>query len=96
MSEKFDKIIEEVKEMSVLELSELVSALEEEFGVSAAAGVVVAAGDAAGAAGGAGDEPALVRLGLAEATKDVENANEKSCENVQNDEYMSRSLETNK
>jgi len=53
MSEKFDKIIEEVKSMSVLELSELVSALEEEFGVSAAAAQVVVAGDAGAAAGGA-------------------------------------------
>ena len=55
MSEKFDKIIEEVKAMSVLELSELVSALEEEFGVSAAAAQVVVAGDA-GAAGGAAEQ----------------------------------------
>ncbi len=51
MSEKITKLIEEVKELTVLELSELVSALEEEFGVSAAAGaVVVAAGAAAGGA----------------------------------------------
>ena len=46
-----DQIIEAIKEMSVLELNELVKACEEEFGVSAAAGVVVAAaGGAAGAA----------------------------------------------
>lgn len=51
MSEKFDKIIEEVKAMSVLELADLVSALEEEFGVSAAAAQVVVAGDAGAAAG---------------------------------------------
>ena len=51
MSEKITKLIEEVKELTVLELSDLVSALEEEFGVSAAAGaVVVAAGAAAGGA----------------------------------------------
>lgn len=43
MSEKFAKIIEEVKAMSVLELSEFVSALEEEFGVSAAAPVMMGA-----------------------------------------------------
>mgnify|MGYP002869139801 CR=1 FL=1 len=42
MSEKFDKIIEEVKGMTVLELSELVKALEEEFGVSASAPVMMA------------------------------------------------------
>ncbi|MDO4545681.1 MAG: 50S ribosomal protein L7/L12 [Bacillota bacterium] len=47
-----DQIIEAIKEMSVLELNELVKACEEEFGVSAAAGVVVAADGAAGAAGG--------------------------------------------
>ena len=41
--------IEEIKKLSVLELNDLVKACEEEFGVSAAAGVVVAA---AGAAGG--------------------------------------------
>lgn len=44
------EMIEAIKELSVLELNELVKACEEEFGVSAAAGVVVAA---AGAAGGA-------------------------------------------
>jgi len=42
-------IIAAVKELSVLELNELVKAAEEEFGVSAAAGVMVAAGPAAGA-----------------------------------------------
>lgn len=46
------EIIEAIKGMSVLELNDLVKACEEEFGVSAAAGVVVAAG-AAGAEGGA-------------------------------------------
>ena len=47
-----EEFIEAIKELSVLELNELVKACEEEFGVSAAAGVVVAAagGDAAGAA----------------------------------------------
>ena len=46
------EMIEAIKELSVLELNELVKACEEEFGVSAAAGVVVAAaaGDGAGAA----------------------------------------------
>ena len=45
------EFIEAIKELSVLELNELVKACEKEFGVSAAAGVVVAAaGDAAGAA----------------------------------------------
>ncbi len=44
------KFIEEIKGMTVLELNELVKALEEEFGVSAAAPVAVAAAPAAGAA----------------------------------------------
>ncbi|MBO5714507.1 MAG: 50S ribosomal protein L7/L12 [Clostridia bacterium] len=44
------KLIEEVKGMTVLELNELVKALEEEFGVSAAAPVAVAAAPAAAAA----------------------------------------------
>jgi large subunit ribosomal protein L7/L12 len=42
------EIIEVIKGLSVLELNELVKACEEEFGVSAAAGVVVAAGAAGG------------------------------------------------
>ncbi len=54
MSEKITKFIDEIKELTVLELADLVSALEEEFGVSAAAGVAVVA--AAGAAGGAAEE----------------------------------------
>lgn len=46
-----EQIIDAIKEMSVLELNELVKACEEEFGVSAAAPVAVAAaGDAAGGA----------------------------------------------
>ena len=46
-----EEFIEAIKELSVLELNELVKACEEEFGVSAAAGVVVAAaGDGAAAA----------------------------------------------
>lgn len=51
MSEKVTNLIEEVKALTVLELSELVKALEEEFGVSAAAPAAVAV--AAPAAGGA-------------------------------------------
>ena len=48
-----EEFIAAIKELSVLELNELVKACEEEFGVSAAAGVVVAA---AGAEGGAAAE----------------------------------------
>jgi len=45
-----DEIIEALKEMTLLEASELVHAIEDTFGVSAAAPVAVAAGPAAGAA----------------------------------------------
>lgn len=50
MSDKVVKLIEDVKALTVLELSELVKALEEEFGVSAAAPVAVAAAAAPAAA----------------------------------------------
>lgn len=53
MSEKVEKIVASVEELSVLELSELVKALEEKFGVSAMP--VMAAGAAAPAAGGAAE-----------------------------------------
>ncbi|MBC3803435.1 50S ribosomal protein L7/L12 [Acetobacterium fimetarium] len=49
-SEKVTQLIEDVKGLTVLELSELVKALEEEFGVSAAAPMAVAAAPAAGGA----------------------------------------------
>ena len=42
MSEKIEKVMEEVKALTVLELNELVKALEEEFGVTAAAPVAAA------------------------------------------------------
>lgn len=48
-TEKVTKLVEEVKELTVLELSDLVKALEEEFGVSAAAPVAMMAGPAAAA-----------------------------------------------
>ena len=51
-SEKITNIVEEIKSLTILELADLVKAVEEEFGVSAAApvGVAVAAGAAAPAA----------------------------------------------
>lgn len=49
-SENVTKIVEELKTLTVLELSELVSAVEEEFGVSAAAAVAVVAPAEGGAA----------------------------------------------
>ena len=54
MAADIAKIIEQIKSMTVLELSELVKAIEEEFGVSAAATAVAVAG--APAAGGGADE----------------------------------------
>ena len=55
-----EELIEEIKQMSVLDLAEVVKALEEEFGVSAAAPVAVAApaggGDTSGGDAGGGEE----------------------------------------
>ena len=65
-SEKITALIEEVKALTVLELSELVKALEEEFGVSAAAPVAVAAAAAAPAAAAA-EEKTEFDVILAEA-----------------------------
>lgn len=56
MSEKITNIIEEVKALTVLELADLVKAIEEEFGVSAAAPVMVAAGGAAAGGAAAAEE----------------------------------------
>ena len=77
-SEKILAMIEEVKALSVLELNELVKALEEEFGVSAAA---VAAAPAAGAGAAAAEEKTELdvilasfgdaKMGVIEAVKDV-------------------------
>ena len=63
-SEKITAIVEEVKTLSVLELSELVKAIEEEFGVSAAAPVMVAA---AGPAAAAAEEKTEFDVVLTEA-----------------------------
>ncbi len=59
------EFIEAIKELSVLELNELVKACEEEFGVSAAAGVVVA-GPAAGGAGESSEEKSEFDVELTE------------------------------
>ena len=53
-----DKLVEQLSDLSVLEIAGLVKQLEEKWGVSAAAPVAVAAGAAAGAAGGAAAAPA--------------------------------------
>ena len=64
-SEKIAAMIEEIKALTVLELSELVHAVEEEFGVSAAAAVAVAGPVAA--AGPAEEEKTEFAVVLAEA-----------------------------
>ena len=60
------KMLEEVKGMTVLELNELVKALEEEFGVSAAAPVAVAAAAAPAAAAPAADEKTEFKVSIKE------------------------------
>ena len=65
MSENIQTIIDTIKGMTMLELSELVKTIEEEFGVSAAAPVAVAA--AGGAAGGAAEEQTEFDVVLADA-----------------------------
>ena len=60
------KMLEEVKGMTVLELNELVKALEEEFGVSAAAPVAVAAAPAAAAAAAPVEEKTEFKVSIKE------------------------------
>ena len=101
MSEKITAMIEEIKGLTVLELSELVHALEEEFGVSAAAMAAPAAGAAAPAAEVdvilAGFDAAakikvikvvreLTGLGLAEAKGFVESAPKAVKEGISKDD----------
>jgi large subunit ribosomal protein L7/L12 len=66
-SEKTLKFIEEIKSMTVLELAELVKAIEEEFGVTAAAPVAVAGPAAGGAAAAPAEEQTEFNVILAEA-----------------------------
>ena len=61
------EFIDAIKSLTVLELNDLVKACEEEFGVSAAAGVVVAAGAGAGAAAAAEEEKTEFNVELTEA-----------------------------
>ena len=68
-SEKITALIEEVKALTVLELSELVKALEEKFGVSAAAPVAVAAAPVAEAAAAAEQSEFDVILASAGSSK---------------------------
>ncbi|WP_099208072.1 50S ribosomal protein L7/L12 [Urinicoccus timonensis] len=82
MSEKVQALIEEIKGLTVLELAEAVKAMEEEFGVSAAAPVAVAgaAPTAGGAAGGAEEktdfdvvitEPGQEKVKVIKVVKDI-------------------------
>lgn len=66
-SEKITKFIDEIKQLTVLELNELVKAIEEEFGVSAAAPVAVAGAVAGGAAAPAEEEKTEFDVVLANA-----------------------------
>ncbi len=67
MSENAQKILDMVKELTVLELSELVKEMEEVFGVSAAAPVAVAAAGAAARAAAAAEEKTEFDVELTEA-----------------------------
>ena len=58
MATRVEEVFDQIKSMTMLEISELVRKFEEEFGISAAAPVAVAAGPAAGTAGGDGAAPA--------------------------------------
>ena len=58
-----EEMVEEIKKMTVVELADLVKAIEEEFGVSA----VAAAAPAAGAAAGAAEEKSAFNVVLKEA-----------------------------
>lgn len=69
-SDKVLKLIEDVKVLTVLELSELVKALEEEFGVSAAAPAAAVAAPAAGAAAPAVEEKTEFNVILKEVGAD--------------------------
>ena len=65
MSEKTDKMLEEIDKLTVVELSELVKGIEEKYGVSAVAAAAPAAGGAAGAA--AAEEKTSFNVVLKEA-----------------------------
>ncbi len=65
-SEKITAIVDQIKEMSILEVKELVDAICEEFGVSATAAVAVAAPAEGGAAGGGAAEQTEFDVVLAE------------------------------
>ncbi len=65
LSKEAQQVLELVEKLSVLELADLIKAMEEKFGVTAAAPVVMAGGAAAGAAAGAAEESSTVTVVLA-------------------------------
>ena len=66
MSDKLETIVDQVAELSVLELSDLVKALEEKFGVEAAAPMMMGAMPAAGGGEAAAEEPTSFNVVLKE------------------------------
>ena len=86
MSEKVTQLIEDVKALTVLELSELVKALEEEFGVSAAAPVAVAAAPVANKINVIKVVREVTGLGLKEAKELVDGAPKAVKEGVSKDD----------
>ena len=78
-----EEMIEEIKKMTVVELADLVKAIEEEFGVSA---VAAAAPAAAGAAAGAAEEKTSFDVVLKEAKDLVDGAPKTLKENVSKEE----------
>lgn len=70
-SEKITKFVEDIKTLSVLELSELVDAIQEEFGVTAAIAAAPAAGAAAGGAAAEKTEFDVVLASFGEKKMDV-------------------------
>ena len=70
-SEKVLKFVEDIKELSVLELAELVDAIQEEFGVTAAVAAAPAAGGAAGAAEAVMTSFGDAKMAVIKAAKEV-------------------------
>ena len=82
MSEKIEKMLEEIDALTVAELAELVKGIEEKYGVSAAA----VAAPVAGAAAGAAEEKTSFNVVLKEAKDLVDGAPKTVKENVAKEE----------
>ena len=78
-SEKILKFVEDIKALSVLELSELVDAIQEEFGVTAAIAAAPAAGAAAGGAAAEKTEFDVILASFGEKKMDVIKAVKDAC-----------------